>query len=141
MTRPTLTDNLAAVVRYRRRLGPNLGAYLVATRANRRARRRGAEGVLTWRGVAAVTGSCVYCGTTENVGWDHVIALSRGGPNTADNLVRACLSCNKRKGADRTSPTVCARGHEHPERVRHGCPVCYRLTHNAAKRRRRAGIQ
>ena len=30
---------------------------------------------------------------------DHVHALANGGPHTAQNLVPACLSCNRRKGA------------------------------------------
>lgn len=29
--------------------------------------------------------------------WDHVIPLSQGGPNTAENLVWACRPCNRAK--------------------------------------------
>lgn len=45
---------------------------------------------------------CVYCGCTEEemtLCLDHVIPLSRGGSNTADNLVVACFPCNTDKGA------------------------------------------
>ena len=30
--------------------------------------------------------------------WDHVIPLSRGGPDTKENRVLACLRCNSIKG-------------------------------------------
>jgi len=42
---------------------------------------------------------CVYCGSTETLEWDHIIPISRGGPDTPDNLVRACASCNRSKGS------------------------------------------
>lgn len=41
-------------------------------------------------------GSCAYCGG-EADGWDHVVALSRGGANSVDNLVPVCTPCNQRK--------------------------------------------
>jgi HNH endonuclease len=43
---------------------------------------------------------CRYCGelvTTSNATLDHVIPRSLGGPNTAENLVAACLACNSIK--------------------------------------------
>ena len=42
--------------------------------------------------------TCQYCG--ERAGkleCDHVIPVSRGGPNTDDNLVTACRDCNRSK--------------------------------------------
>jgi hypothetical protein len=42
---------------------------------------------------------CAYCGETRSLEWDHVIPRSQGGPDTIDNLVRACASCNRAKGA------------------------------------------
>ena len=42
---------------------------------------------------------CTYCGTTENLSLDHIVALSVGGPHTDDNLTIACGSCNSSKGA------------------------------------------
>jgi len=42
---------------------------------------------------------CQYCGkTTPPLTLDHVIPRSRGGMDTWDNLVTACIRCNNRKG-------------------------------------------
>lgn len=42
---------------------------------------------------------CVYCGNSHrrNLTIDHVVPQSKGGPNTWDNLVTACKSCNNEK--------------------------------------------
>lgn len=42
---------------------------------------------------------CVYCGTNNKklLTLDHVIPQSKGGPNTWNNLVTACKSCNGEK--------------------------------------------
>lgn len=42
---------------------------------------------------------CVYCGASnkKDLTLDHVIPQSKGGPNTWDNLVTACKSCNNEK--------------------------------------------
>lgn len=46
---------------------------------------------------------CHYCGRLsgedyrERVGIDHVIAMSRGGPNVVENLVPCCQACNVSK--------------------------------------------
>ncbi len=42
---------------------------------------------------------CAYCGSSSSLEWDHVIPRSLGGPDTIDNLVRACGPCNRAKGA------------------------------------------
>jgi 5-methylcytosine-specific restriction endonuclease McrA len=43
---------------------------------------------------------CSYCGTTAGpFDVDHVVPRSRGGTNSADNLVVACAPCNRSKGA------------------------------------------
>jgi hypothetical protein len=41
---------------------------------------------------------CAYCGAKENLQWEHIIPKSRGGPDTIDNMVQACRSCNLEKG-------------------------------------------
>ena len=42
---------------------------------------------------------CVYCGATEDLTLDHIVALTNGGPHCEDNLVVACRRCNCSKGA------------------------------------------
>ena len=42
---------------------------------------------------------CQYCGKiTTPLTLDHIIPRSRGGMDTWDNLVTACIRCNNRKG-------------------------------------------
>jgi 5-methylcytosine-specific restriction endonuclease McrA len=41
---------------------------------------------------------CRHCGTEEDLGVDHVIPVSKGGPSDLDNLQVLCRSCNSRKG-------------------------------------------
>ena len=46
-------------------------------------------------------GRCACCGkklTTKTMTMDHIIPLSRGGKNEAENLVALCEDCNKKKG-------------------------------------------
>ena len=45
--------------------------------------------------------TCQYCGSYKNLTIDHVIPRSRGGKDTWDNMVAACMPCNTHKG-DRT---------------------------------------
>jgi HNH endonuclease len=54
------------------------------------------------------SGSCEYCLINQTFSMyshevDHVIALKHGGESTEDNLVIACLPCNRHKGSDLTS--------------------------------------
>jgi Pyruvate/2-oxoacid:ferredoxin oxidoreductase delta subunit len=42
---------------------------------------------------------CIYCGSTENLSLDHIIPLSKGGPDIISNQVYACRSCNSSKGS------------------------------------------
>jgi CRISPR/Cas system Type II protein with McrA/HNH and RuvC-like nuclease domain len=44
---------------------------------------------------------CVYCGSKKNLTVDHIQPKSKGGPNTWQNLVTCCGTCNRHKG-DRT---------------------------------------
>ena len=43
--------------------------------------------------------TCQYCGRqTKELTLDHVIPRRRGGMHTWDNVVSACIPCNRRKG-------------------------------------------
>lgn len=42
--------------------------------------------------------SCVYCGDTSDLTFDHLIPRSRGGRTNWENIVTACSPCNLRKG-------------------------------------------
>jgi 5-methylcytosine-specific restriction endonuclease McrA len=44
-------------------------------------------------------GKCVSCLSDQDLQFDHVIPISRGGANTADNIELLCASCNQRKKA------------------------------------------
>ena len=41
---------------------------------------------------------CQYCGNRDDLTIDHVMPRSRGGRDTWENLVAACVKCNSRKG-------------------------------------------
>jgi len=42
--------------------------------------------------------TCQYCGTREELTFDHLIPRSRGGQTTWENVVTACAPCNLKKG-------------------------------------------
>jgi hypothetical protein len=44
-------------------------------------------------------GKCVLCGSQENLEFDHVIPVSRGGGNGSRNIQLLCERCNRAKGA------------------------------------------
>jgi HNH endonuclease len=44
-------------------------------------------------------GRCRNCGSTENIQYDHIIPVARGGGNTEDNIEILCQICNQQKGA------------------------------------------
>jgi 5-methylcytosine-specific restriction endonuclease McrA len=42
--------------------------------------------------------TCQYCGSAEDLTFDHVTPRSRGGRTTWENIVTACARCNLTKG-------------------------------------------
>jgi len=51
-----------------------------------------------WIALMAAWGGCAYCGATDTpMQRDCVLAISRGGRYTLDNVVPACRSCNTSK--------------------------------------------
>ncbi|WP_296762076.1 HNH endonuclease [Sediminimonas sp.] len=42
---------------------------------------------------------CQYCGSRDNLTFDHVVPRAAGGTTTWENVVAACAPCNLRKGA------------------------------------------
>lgn len=59
---------------------------------------------------------CQYCGTTKGpLTVDHILPRNRGGEDTWENLVCACLTCNNRKG-DKTAEQARMRLLRSPKR-------------------------
>ncbi len=62
--------------------------------------------------------SCQYCDYKgDNLTLDHVIPRSRGGGDTWENLVTACVRCNVRKGS--RTPREANMTLRHPPRKPH----------------------
>ena len=54
-----------------------------------------------WASIKAAWNGCAYCGATDGtLQRDCVMAISRGGRYTIDNVVPACASCNTSKCND-----------------------------------------
>jgi 5-methylcytosine-specific restriction endonuclease McrA len=54
-----------------------------------------------WEALKAAWNGCAYCGVTDRpLQRDCVMAISRGGRYTVDNVVPACGSCNTSKCND-----------------------------------------
>ena len=90
------------------------GTYAVQMAVNRsrraraaRRRQRRVKSVLNdlsteqWEALKAAWNGCAYCGATDRpLQRDCVMAISRGGRYTVDNVVPACGSCNTSKCND-----------------------------------------
>jgi hypothetical protein len=51
-----------------------------------------------WEREQELPKECVFCGAEKELSTDHLIPISRGGHDSADNLVLACKSCNASRG-------------------------------------------
>jgi 5-methylcytosine-specific restriction endonuclease McrA len=65
--------------------------------------------------------SCQYCGSGDELTFDHLLPRSKGGRTTWENIVTACAPCNLRKGG-RLARHSGMRPHMHPRR-----PTMYEL--------------
>jgi HNH endonuclease len=45
-------------------------------------------------------GRCVYCSNQENLEFDHIIPVAKGGSSTVRNIQLLCQSCNRKKSAE-----------------------------------------
>lgn len=86
----------------RRYRAKNLEQTRLLTRlSNQRRRVRGAGPVIpvsAWRELLAQYDHCCgYCGERVTLEADHRIPIARGGPHTIENLIPACVRCNRRK--------------------------------------------
>ncbi len=75
-----------------------------------------------WDALREAWGGCAYCGVANKaMQRDCVLALSRGGRYTLDNIVPACASCNASKNnAEVTSWLRRKRLDERSFLLRHG---------------------
>jgi 5-methylcytosine-specific restriction endonuclease McrA len=74
-----------------------------ATQRRHTYKRRGASGRHTekeWRALcSSFDERCAYCGARAALTVDHVVPITRGGSNSIENILPACMSCNRRKNA------------------------------------------
>ena len=132
-------------------------AYSAARHANMKARAAGVSGRLTPDEAEAILGRgrCFYCGVVPTgeydatmLGLDHVVPMSRGGPNVVRNVVACCQGCNAskwntdrpRRWSRRVDACVRCGTAERRHLSRDMCAPCYRQTwaSRAARRERAA---
>ncbi len=51
-----------------------------------------------WEREQELPKKCVYCGSDLELTTDHLIPSNKGGDDSANNVVLACLSCNASRG-------------------------------------------
>ena len=75
--------------------------------------------------------SCQFCGTRDDLTFDHLIPRSRGGHTTWSNVVAACSPCNLRKGNLTPDEAGCFRRRRRSSRRCNTCTAtagCFRRT-------------
>ena len=79
---------------------------------------------------------CQYCGTTrEPLTTDHIIPRSKGGPDSWENLVTACVKCNNKK-ANRTPDQAGMKMLSKPKSPSYFAYFQYHYTKNTVKWKR-----
>lgn len=64
-----------------------------------------------WTALKEAWGGCAYCGATDRaLQRDCVVALSRGGRYTLDNIAPACGSCNASKSNNEVTTWMRRKG-------------------------------
>lgn len=75
-----------------------------ASEATRRARKAKAICKVKktdYENLSKILGSnCLCCGSSENIQWDHVVPLAKGGEHSVNNLQPLCRKCNEKKQAN-----------------------------------------
>lgn len=81
----------------------NRERYRVRQREAKHRRRAKTVGVIReweWQAVLGFYGDCcLVCGSDEHLTMDHVVPISKGGPNYLVNVQPLCKSCNSKKWA------------------------------------------
>lgn len=88
---------------YKYRCTPCVNEYNISLRNkhNRRRTRESANGVFYVSPeflVNLYNSPCVVCGSTEDIGADHIVSIVRGGTYSESNLQPLCRPCNSSKG-------------------------------------------
>jgi hypothetical protein len=82
------------------RAGDRYWSFVLRTYKKLCQREIGASAILRENKLLVAQGhQCAYCGATAVLQWEHIVPLSRGGPDEIGNLVAACATCNGQKGA------------------------------------------
>lgn len=63
---------------------------------------------------------CAYCGATGKLQWEHIVPVSLGGPDSIDNMVRACAPCNLEKGTRDPYQWYLSKNSNQIPRILHG---------------------
>jgi len=133
----TVMANYADIVRSQH-LTFNLPAVLVMNRHVRTLRKRHLFDSPSRQAVLLRDGFlCQYCGTKLSMATgtrDHLIPVSRGGPDTLENVVASCRACNSRK-ADAMPHEVGMQPKRRPRRLTNEEKVAYLMKRCRIKER------